>query len=139
MKPAPPKNGRGVVSARADGVLLDDFANCADMPVTVLNEKAGSHVLPMTAAAASLFLLAAAPNKYPGAVVGALLSTRAAEDVVDAVSNKNTAALLLQTPIARGFEASGNAIVSAFLLHVGGRSMLARFCRGRRFFRGISF
>jgi hypothetical protein len=31
---------------------------------------------------------------------------------------------LLKTPIARGCKASGNAIVSAFLLHVGGGSTL---------------
>ncbi len=86
-------------------MLLVDFADCADVPVTVLNKKAGSHVSPMTAAAASLFLLAAAPNKHPGAAVGALLSTRAAEDAVDAVSNKNTTAPSLSlSPNDRGKE-----------------------------------
>jgi hypothetical protein len=46
---------------------------------------------------------------------------------------------LLKMPIARGCEASGNAIVSAFLLHVGGGSTLVRFFRGHYFFRGIAF
>ncbi len=46
---------------------------------------------------------------------------------------------LLKTPIARGCKVSGNAIVSAYLLHVGGGSMLVRFCRGRQFFKDIAF
>jgi hypothetical protein len=46
---------------------------------------------------------------------------------------------LLKTPIARGCKASRNAIVSAFLLHVGGGSMLVQFRRGCQFFRGIAF
>ena len=95
-------------------MLSVDFFDGADVPASVLNEKAGAPVPPATTAAASFFSLEATPNENAGALALAADASCSICAVDEAPNEKTAAPSLSSSPNDRGKEGmAGVAVLAA--------------------------
>jgi hypothetical protein len=94
-------------------VLSVDFFDGADVPASVLNEKAGAPVPPVTAAAASFFSLEATPNENAGALAAAADASCSICAVDEAPNEKTATPSLSSSPNDRGEEGMAAVAVLA--------------------------